>query len=201
MRVRGRLRRFSIALILAATLRSTPAMAQSLSVRVEGDRIRIGVGRPRLLAGDPLQRLRDGASIRYTLRLSAIDDRAGSFLATAEFRFVVSYDIFEETFQVSRLQPSRVLSHLTLMAAETTLMEAMELPIQALAPEDYFTIRWEYHADDMSVPAESGVTLGGLVEIFSRKTSKAPLSGLVVTGPLRLRDLPRTAPAGGGQNP
>jgi hypothetical protein len=176
-------------------------MAQSLSARVEGDRLRVGVESVRFLKGDPLRRLQDGGSVVYIFRVTALTSLTGSVLAKAEYRFVISYDIFEEKFQVSRIRPTaRVVSHLTQAAAEALCMDSLELPIQSLSTSRPFWLRLEYEAE-VSTETESSGALGGLVEVFSRKPASEPSRGVVQAGPLQLSNLPRSAPARGGTNP
>jgi len=187
----------SLILLLAVLLGSRPALSQSLDVRVEGDRLRIAAPRLRLLTGVPLQRLRDGASVNYIFELSVLNGRAGALLGRTLYRFVISYDIFQETFQVSRVEPTtRVLSHLSMSAAEAACIDAIEIPTRSLPADTPFWIRLEYRAEDMSKDDETGTSLGILVDIFSRKTERSPVSGVIERGPLRLRDLPRVTPRG-----
>ena len=178
------------------------AMAQSLSARVEGDRLRVGAESVRFLKGDPLRRLHDGGSVVYIFRISALTSPTGSVLAKAEYRFVISYDIFEEKFQVSRIRPTaRVVSHLTLAAAEALCIDSLELPIQSLSTTRPFWLRLEYEAEVSTETESSGVSVGGLVEVFSRKPASEPSRGVVQAGPLQLSNLPRSAPVRGGPNP
>jgi hypothetical protein len=140
--------------------------------------------------------------VNYVFRLLATTSRSGSVIAKSEYRVVISYDIFEENFQVSSVRPTaRVLSHLTLEAAETACLEAMDLPVQSLGTAKSFWLRWEYEAEQPATTEESDATLGTLVDIFSRRSSKQPLRGTVEAGPLRLSDLPRLAPSRGGATP
>ena len=189
----------TIALVIAW---SPPVNAQSLDVRVDGDHLRISVGKVRLLAGDALQRLRDGASVTYVARLSALNARAGAVLARVDFRFVVSFDIFEEKFQVSRILPSsRVVSHLSQTSAEAACTEGMELALPGINPNMPFWIRWEWQTEAPAPSGDSGGNLGGLVDLFSRKNAKEPARGAVESGPYRLAGLPRVPPARNPRTP
>lgn len=189
-------------LFVAVVLGSQVASAQSLAVRIEGDRLRVNVQKVRLLNGEPLRKLRDGASVTFVFRLSALSNRLGAALVKAEYRFVISYDIFEEKFQVSRTQPSpRVLSRLSLEAAEAACFEGLELRIPSLAPDRAFWVRWEYEEQESPPAGESVVTLGGLVDIFSRKSVREPVRGMVESGSLRLQGLSRSTPTRGASSP
>ena len=178
------------------------AIAQSLGARTEGDRLRVVLSGVRFLSGDALKKLHDGVPVSYVFRLSAQTSRFGSTLVKSEYRFVISYDIFEEKFQVSRIRPTpRVLSHLSLAAAEAACVDILELPTQSINSTKPFWLRWEYEAEESKQAENSEVSLGGLVEIFSRKTAKEPSRGVVESGPFILSNLPRIAPGRGATNP
>ena len=190
--------------LLAAVIAGvrSDVLAQSLNARTNGDRLRVNVEGVRFLSGDALRKLRDGVPVDYVFRLTALTSRVGSVLAKAEYRFVISYDIFEEKFQVSRIRPTpRVLSHLSLAAAEAACVDILELPTQSINSTKPFWLRWEYEAEESKQAENSEVSLGGLVEIFSRKTAKEPSRGVVESGPFILSNLPRIAPGRGATNP
>jgi len=190
-----RLRQASLLMLFVVVLAwSLPASAQSLDVRLDGDHLRIAVEKARLLVGEPLKKLHDGASVAYVVRVLALSSRAGSVLVKSDYRFVISYDIFEEKFQVSRTQPTaRVLSHLSAAAAEAFCSEALELPIVAIAANASFWIRWEYQTEGPTLPGDPAINIEGLVDIFSRKSTKEPARAAVESGPYRLADLPRVS--------
>ena len=180
----------------------TSGIAQSLNPRIDGDRLRVAVEGVRFLSGEALRKLRDGVPVTYTFRLTALNSRYGSTVAKAEYRFVISYDIFEEKFQVSRERPTvRVVSHLTLAAAEAVCLEALELPLRSINASRSFWLRWDYEAEEAAQTDNSEVSLGGLVEIFSRTTKKEPTQGVVESGPFVLSNLPRVAPSRPTTNP
>jgi hypothetical protein len=197
------LRALSSACLLAALIAAVQgtAVAQSLSARTDGDRVRIVVSGSRFLSGDALKKLHDGVPVSYVFRLTALTSRFGTTLARSEYRFVISYDIFEEKFQVSRVRPTaRVVSHLSVAAAESALIEAMDLPTQSITSMPFW-LRLEYQAEESSENSNPDVSLGGLVEIFSRTSTKEPIRGMLERGSLRLSDLPRAAPARGATSP
>jgi hypothetical protein len=192
--------RVCILIALIAGIRVS-VLAQSLSARTEGERLRIVIDRPRFLSGDALRRLYDGVPVTYVFKLSAHNSRLGNAMTRSEYRFIISYDIFEEKFQVSRIRPTgRVISHLTAAAAETTFIDALELSIKSLGT-GMFWLRLEYQAEESSGDGNPGVSIEGLVEIFSRTTTKEPTRGVLESGPLRLSDLPRSAPPRGTTSP
>ena len=178
-------------LFIALLAWATPAVAQKLEVKLDGDHLRVTVSGARLIAGEALQRLRDGASITYLMRVSAWSGRAGKLLSSTEYRFVVSFDIFEEKFQVTRTMPSvRVVSHLSMTAAEVACSDGLEIPLVGIAATMQFWVQWEFQAEN-AAGGEAGGGLGSLVDLFGRKSAKEPAKGFAESGPYRLADLPR----------
>ena len=201
--MRRRYERFSELILLVALLvASQPVIAQSLQARVDGERLRVGVSRLRLLTGVPLERLHDGATVIYTFQLSILNGRSGEVVSRTFFRFAISFDIFEETFQVSRLEPTtRVQSHLSMMAAEAAVVDAIEMSTRSLPADRPFWIRLDYRTEDMTQSGDTPISIGTLVDLFSRKSSRSPVSGGIDAGPFRLQDLPRVTPTRGAPNP
>jgi hypothetical protein len=113
---------------------------------------------------------------------------------------VFSYDLWEEKYAVARLDPSgRSISHLSSSAAETWCLDALALPISGLSPNDPFWVSLEYRAEDPPRATDesdnSGFTLGGLIDIFSRRNQKQQPRGSRDGGPFRLSDVRRASPA------
>ena len=189
--------RSCILLALVMGIRAN-VFAQSLNARNDGEHLRVVIERSRFLSGDALRKLHDGVPVVYVFQLSAHSSRLGNTIAKSEYRFIISYDIFEERFQVSPVRPTgRVVSHLTAAAAEATFIEAMELPIASIGT-GMFWLRLEYQAEAATESNAPGMSIGGLVEIFSRTGTKEPTRGTMeAAGPLRVSDLPRVTPPRG----
>jgi hypothetical protein len=171
-------------------------VAQSLAVRIDGDQLRIAAPRVHLIVGEALNRLRDGVTVRYVLQLTARADRAGKLLARTQERFAVSYDLWEEKFAVTKSgSPARSISHLSANAADVWCVDNVSLPLATLTGDQSLWIRLDYRVDDSVAPADppdnSGFTLSGLVDIFSRRPRSEPLHGSEEVGPLRLDSLKR----------
>jgi len=168
-------------------------VAQSLAVRIDGDQLRIAAPRVHLIAGDALNRLRDGATVRYELQLTARSERTGRVLARTQERFAVSYDLWEEKFAITKLgSPGRSISHLSSSAADVWCVDNISIPLAPVTGDQPVWIRLDYRVDDSVAPEpadNSGFTLSGLVDIFSRRTRSEPLRGSEEVGPLRLDSL------------
>jgi hypothetical protein len=173
---------------------SRPVWAQSLDVKIEGDHLRVSVGNAKLIAGESLQKLRDGASVTYLMRVSAWNPRGGTLLSSTEYRFVVSFDIFEEKFQVTRVMPSaKVVSHLSIAAAETACTDGLEIPLAGIGTTVPFWVRWEFKAE-YAVGVENAGGLGTIVDLFALRPAKDPTSAFKEVGPYRTTELPRYSP-------
>jgi hypothetical protein len=173
---------------------ASAAAAQSLTARIDGEQLHAIAPRIHLLTGEALQRLQDGATVNYELQLSARPDRTGKLLARAVQRFAVSYDLWEEKFAVAKLGASpKSVSHLSAAAAEAWCVDNTSILAGVLPADRPFWLRLDYRAEDPTVPAEqadnSGFTLSGLVDIFSRRTRAEQVHGSEEAGPLRLDSL------------
>ena len=182
----------SLLLVALATLLA----AQSLSARLDGDQLRIAAPRLHVLVGESLNRLRDGATVKYEFQLTARTDRNGRVLARTQQQFAISYDLWEEKFAVTKLGSSpRAISHLSAAAAEAWCVDNISVPSSALSAAEPFWIRLDYRVADPAASADppdnSGFTLSGLIDIFSRRTRTEQLRGSEEVGPLRLENLKR----------
>jgi hypothetical protein len=162
--------------------------------------LKVSAPQLRFLTGEALQRLRDGASVTYIFDLTITGGQYRARLARATYRFVVSYDLWEEKYAVARLDPSaRAISHLSAAAAEAWCLDSLLLAANGLSPTDPFWVSLEYRAEDPPRPADgsdnSTFPLTGLIDIFSRRNPKQPPRGSREGGPFRLSDLRRTSPA------
>jgi len=171
-------------------------LAQSATARIDRDQVRIAAPRVHFLVGEALSRLHDGATVRYELEIVAKTDRSGRTLARTMEQFAVSYDLWEEKFAVTKLGSSpRSISHLSSSATEAWCIDNLSIPVATIPPNQPFWIQLEYRAGNSSASADptdnSGFTLTGLIDIFSRRTRSEQVHGSEEIGPLRLDNLKR----------
>ena len=167
--------------------------AQSITARIDGDQLRIAAPRLHFLMGEAQARLRDGATVKYEFQLAARIDRNGKVLARTQEHFAISYDLWEEKFAITKLGASpRSVSHLSAAAAEAWCVDNTSMPVAALGGNPFW-LRLDYRVDDSAAssdqPDNSGFTLTGLIDIFSRRTRGEQLHGSEEVGPLRLENL------------
>jgi len=185
--------RFYLILIIAAGLASHAmhAQTQSLLVERQGNLLRVTAPQMHFLEGRPLEQLHNGASVTYVFDLSII--AGGRSVFDLRERFIISYDLWEEKFSAVQAGPSgNAASHLTAAAAESWCLQNLKIPAPALSPDKPFVVRLELSvADerDNSIEGGTGLTLAGLIDIFSRKQQEKTPHWEASSGPLRLSNL------------
>jgi len=170
------------------------AQAPSLTVERQGDRLRVSAPLLHVLEGKPLEQLQNGASVTYVFSLALTAGSQGKPISRQTGTFVVSFDLWEERFSIVQTGNSgRSGSHLTVAGAEAWFLENMSLPVPALSPEKPFVLKLECHVEESDSAAgadsHSGLTLAGLIDVFSRKGHPPALRWETESGPLRLADL------------
>ncbi len=149
-----------------------------------------------------LDRLKDADAVTfvYWLQLFTIDRSVPR--AESRGKFVVSYDIFEERFQVNF--GGRSQSGLTGADAEKLCLERMAVSTAGIPPDLPFYLRLELRTagprELPSVTSDSGISLRAFVEIFSRKPgADDPHWGPLQSNQMRLSDFGRM-PGRGSRN-
>jgi len=179
------------------------AEAPQLGVTWDGDRLHVSAPRLRFLNGKPLDRLKNGATVVFLSQLTLSTDPGWlTPLRRIPDRLVLSYDLWEEKFKVTRLgHDAQSKNRLTAEEAERWCVESLAVSSSGLAPDRQFWLRLELRVADpkelSSVVGEPGISITGLIEIFSRKPGNDELRWSVEAGPLRLTDLARTLPRRG----
>jgi hypothetical protein len=186
--------RFARYLAVVASAACLCVLAQDLSIRRSGDQLRVSAPRLNFLTGKPLERMRNGASVIYDMQVSILGDN--QFVLRRGFeRFVISYDLWEEKFSVTRMRSARAsASHLSTEAAQNWCLDHLAAPIGGLAVDKPVRVRLDIRAQEprtrRSDEEEEGISLSRLIEIFSRATAPAPgLQWRAESGPVDLQKL------------
>ena len=108
--------------------------AQTLTVEIVGEVLKIRAPGFSFLQGDPLARLKDGRSVRVELAAMVLPAPGKSPAATTRRSFALSYDLWEERLAVTTTVDtrSRSVSHLMMAAAEAWCVEQLAIPVRAL---------------------------------------------------------------------
>jgi hypothetical protein len=183
-----------VMLVLLFAGLSSSAFAQNLKVRVEGDRLRVSGPKLHFLSGRALDRLLNGGAVVYAVQLVVRSERGGRVLSRQVQRFTFSYDLWEEKVAVSRLDfPARSASNLSTAAAESWCLENLSIAASELPQARSFWVGLEYEteeAKDSGKSDGSGLTLSGLIDIFSRSPrDMQQVRGSDEVGPFSLDDL------------
>ena len=169
---------------------------ERLTVTWDGDDLRVAAPELHFLSGKPLDRLKDGATVVFLTQLTLTTDGFKTSLRRRPDRFVFSYDLWEETFSVTKLgEGQRTAAHLSQAAAEAWCLENVAISASDLPQDRPFWLRFELRAaepkDEAAVIGDSGLNLTRLIEIFSRRPRDQQPQWTAEAGPLRLADLRR----------
>jgi hypothetical protein len=177
--------------------------AESLAVSFDGDNLRVAAPDLHFLVGKPLERLKDASTVTFLSQLTLFSDAHGTVFKRAAERLVVSYDLWEEKFSVTIPGGSkRHIPNVSAREAESWCLENLAISALGVERSRPFWLRFELRTADRhelaSVVGDSGVSLSGLIDLFSRKPGAGEPSWVRTHGPFRLQDLPRT-PSGRGR--
>lgn len=175
-------------------------LAEDLILDARDNRLEFSAPRLHFLSGKPLDRLRNAAEVPFDFQITLWAGDHSHISRHAVDRFVVSYDIWEETFSVSKVQlPRRSGSHFSAAAAEAWCMEQMSMDVSGLAGSEPLWARLEIRAQDpvrdsafpfgRSTITESGISLNSLIEILSRPPPAQQPHWILNAGPITLDNL------------
>jgi hypothetical protein len=172
--------------------RATPL----LSVSSDGDSLHLAAPQLHFLSGKPLARLMDGNTVVFFSRLTLFRDDHATPIRHQSEQITVSYDVWDEKFQVNLAVDTRTVKHLSLPETEAWCVQNLSISALGLDPVRPFWLRFELRTasekEAASVAGDSGISLRGLIEEFSRKAGAGGQHwGPLDAGPLRLIDLPR----------
>jgi hypothetical protein len=179
-----------LALLAWPAVRSS---AQSVTIDIVGEMLKVRAPGFSFLKGDPLARLKDGRSVRVELAAIVLSAPGKSAAATARRSFALSYDLWEERFAVTTVDTrSQSVSHLMMAAAEAWCVDQLAIPVSALGAlgrDLPLWIRLEYRVmdgDGTSDSDDSGYTLQALIDALSRRRRTEASPHALEAGPFRL---------------
>ncbi len=174
---------------------SAPALGQPVTVTTAGGALKIRAPEFTFLKGPPLDRLKDGRSVRVEIAFTAMPGQGQSPFAAARRIFALSYDLWEERFAAATVEPRpRRISHLTSAAVVAWCLDQLEISLDALGrlgPDAPFWIRLEYRilgGDGAAGQDDEGspFTLQALIDALSRRRGSESSSDALEAGPFRL---------------
>jgi len=169
------------------------AKAETLKAHISSDQLHVDVPDLRFISAEAQQRLHDGATVIYAFRLGVSATKNGDATASFTYHCVFSFDIFEEKYKVSRLEPGyRSASHLSETAARNLCIDSLVIPAGSFSPNSAFWISIDYRLEDPQPSGNRGDSrslLDSLVDIFSQRSRKPQTSDTLRGGPFRLEEL------------
>jgi len=175
--------------------------AEELILNWRDNHLEFSAPRVHFLTGKPLDRLRNAEPVPFDLQITLWSGNRSHIFQRIAQEFVVSYDLWEEKFSVTKLQtPRKTASHLAAPAAEAWCLEQMPMDLNGLAGSETFWARLEIRARDEKDGAplfprgsisDSGISLASLIEIFSRPPQAQQSHWSIEAGPLTLDELKR----------
>jgi hypothetical protein len=166
--------------------------AQTLTVRTVADALHVRASGLGFIAGEVLDRLQDGRSVRIDFELIVLEKPRGAVIARAQQSFNLSFDLWEQRYAVTRVGPMpRSISHLTARAAEDWCLDNVTVPVTSLGRvgrDTPFWVRVDYRVPDQTAadPSESTFTLQTLIDVLSRRRESQDKAKSVEAGPFRL---------------
>ncbi len=168
---------------------------QAVTVSRDGALLRLRAPSFRFIEGDVLSRLRDGRALQLEFTAAALTSPAGDAVTQIRQIFNVSFDLWEERFAVTRLDPPRrSVSHLGARDAEAWCLTHLALSFADLArlgKDGRFWIRLSYEVQDPSAaqsPRGDPYTLRRLIDYLSQRRQASALRRSIEAGPFRVPD-------------
>jgi len=167
-----------------------------LNVTSDGDNLHVAAPQLHFLTGAPLARLKDGNLVVFLSQLTLFRDDHVTVIRRTPERFTVSYDLWEEKFQVVMAVVGRSAARLSMEETENWCLGNLAISAAGLEGPRPFWLHFELRAakekEISSVAGDSGISMRGLIDVFSRKAGADEQRWAFHAGPLRLGELPRT---------
>lgn len=169
--------------------------SQDLKPVWNGSDLRVSAPHLRFLTGKPLESLRNGRAVAFDFLLTL--HSGTNVLARSADRFVISYDLWEEKFSVTRLPRDgsgrKQISHLSDESAQSWCLDNISLSTKGVAPDQPLTVGLEVRAADLrdarAILTDPGVSLTALIDLFSQKSRAQQPKWNLQSGTLRLNDV------------
>lgn len=180
---------------------ATAMFAEELILRTQGTRLDFSTPRFHYLVGRPLARLRNAEPVAFLFQARLTSSNKTTIVKQNTARFVISYDLWEERYAVTKTTPSRKTArHLTAADAEAWCVQEMSVTdLSGVATNQPFWASLDIRAEeeseshlfDRSDITDAGISLNGLVELFSKPSRATQSHWILEAGPVTLEQLRR----------
>lgn len=174
--------------------------AEELLLRAQENRLEFSAPQLRFLTGRSLQRLQNAAPVTFDfLAVLYVGNRMTVHTRTPA-RFVISYDLFEEKYAVTKVTlPRRSTNHLTATEAEAWCLQQMSIDVSGISATQQLWARMEIRAEEErgsglfgGKVSEQGINITDLVEILSGRPRAGQAHWELDAGPNTLDQLRRS---------
>jgi hypothetical protein len=171
--------------------------AEELNMRALENRLEFSAPQVHFLTGRPLELLRNAKSVPYDFVVTLWAGSPRREIRRNAVTFVISYDIWEERYSVTKVQPRKAAAHLTQPEAEAWCLQEMAMDVTGVAPREPLWADLEIRAaDGRDSPlfgpgniTDTGVNITGLIEFFARARQTTPARWTLQAGPVTLEQL------------
>jgi hypothetical protein len=180
---------------------ATAMFAEELILRAQGSRLDFSAPRLHYLTGRPLARLRNAEPVAFDFQVTLSSANKTNVVKQNTARFVISYDLWEERFAVTKTTPSRkTASHLTAAEAEVWCVQEMSLlDLNGIAANQPLYASLDIRAAEENETrlfgrdniTDAGISLTSLLERFSRPSKSTQPHWTLEAGPVTLEQLRR----------
>ena len=175
--------------------------AEELILRAQGNRLDFSAPRVHYLTGRPLARLRNAEPVAFDFQVNLAAANKTNVVKQNTARFVISYDLWEERFAVTKTAPSRkAAKHLTAAEAEVWCVQEMSIvDLNGVAANQPLWATMDIRAEEETEArlfsrrdiSDAGISLNGLIELFSKPSRATQAHWTLEAGPVTLEQLRR----------
>jgi hypothetical protein len=158
-------------------------VAEDLILKHRDNRLEFSAPHTDILTGQTLVRLRNAAEVPFLIKTTLWSGNKTHVFSSAVDQFIVSYDLWEQTFSVVKVAtPRKSVSHLTASAVRDWCVSQMSLDTTGLSGSEPLWARLEIRAEDPprgrrpwgdSVNS-AGFSLPALIEILGSPAGAQP---------------------------
>lgn len=180
---------------------ATAMFAEELILRAQGTRLDFTAPRLHYLTGRPLARLKNAEPVAFDFQARLASGVTSNVIRQNTARFVISYDLWEERYAVTKTTPARkTASHLLAADAEAWCLQEMSITdLNGIAGNQTLWASLDIRAEEESEArlfsrsdiSDAGINLNGLIELFSKPSRATQAHWTLESGPVTLDQLRR----------
>ena len=171
-------------------------VAEDLILQRHNEQLHFIAPKAHFVAGRTLERLRDGVAVPIDFNLTLSVGAKQNIVERQMERFVISYDLWEESYRVVRLGQRKSASNLSAAQLETWCFDNLGLPLDRIPKDQPLFFRVEIRTAEV-VPAKTvfmGVDafsdpMKALIAVFSNPPTRQQAHWMYENGPFSLGDL------------